>query len=391
MSRKALLRAVACAAVVIGTFAGAGVHTAAAVTVSDPCGGPSSDTIDPQLTQNKLTAIPNTTRPYADICSVTAIHSGSSLDYTIAVAAPMPSFPTTVNGDTGVYFQACVDIDPTSPLAQGPTVVGIGRHGSPVYDGPYDSGNGWKICAGMSIQALNVTECTASIYDPMGRYTLFDRGQFANMPACSAAVGSPYITFSMPLTWQIRVPPPPPPFQGFARTTVYNFIPAAANNLVVVSQVYTGVTLPFNACFPAPTCSLVGPIQGVGGLLTTVDWAPGQQLCTTPVLSCIDNPGGFTLGLLPLGFPSAMVYCPSVAPNTCPNPIAGFVYYDWCQPTSSSTGQDMGDLYALAPALCGGPVITPYPYHYEAANGRLIPNAGGQQIPQQFLRDGVNF
>lgn len=389
--KHVLMRTAACLAVAVGTFAGAGVHTAAAVTVSDPCGA-SSDTIDPLLTQNKLTAIPNATRPYADICSVTATKGATSIDYSVAVAAPIPSFPVTSNGDIGVNFVACTDIDPSSPLANGPAQIGTGHHGTPIYDGPYNSNYGWKVCAEMSIQAPgNIVDCAVSIFDPIGQYTFFDGPQLANLNPCSYSGTT--LTFSFPLTWQVKIPAPAAPLKGLARTEQYNWIPSTAPNLVVESQIYAGATLPTTVCVPSPGCSIVGPITGVGGLLFTVDWAPGEQLCTTPVLACIDNPGGFTLGLAPLGFPiSAVVDCDAAAlQKTCPTPIAGTVNYDWCLATSSTTGQDEGDLHAVAAAACTGPLVTPYPYHYEAVNGRLIPNAGGQQIPPQFLPSGVNL
>jgi hypothetical protein len=393
-----LLSTVACLAVAVGTFTGAGVHTALATTISDPCGNPSgSDTIDPLLTQNKLTAIPNATRPYADICTVTTARSGTgtatAIDYTVTVAAPIPSFPVASNGDLGVNFEACVDVDSTSPLATGPTVVGHGHHGTPIYDGPYNSNNGWKVCASMSIQAPNnIVDCALSIFDPVGQYGFFDSPQLANLAACSYSGSS--LTFHFPLTWQVKIPVPQAPLQGIARVNTYPWILGTANNLVVESQVYLGVTLPIAVCVPSPTCSIVGPITGVGGLLFTVDWTPGTQLCpgTIGVSPCTDNPGGFTLGLLPLGYPvSAVQSCdPANLQATCPTPIAGTVPYDWCKTTSDPNGQDVGDLYAVAPAACSGALVTPYPYHYETVNGRTIPNAGGQQIPPQFLPSGVS-
>src|SRR5258706_6248 len=254
--KHVLMRTAACLAVAVGTVGGAGVHTAAAVSVSDPCGGANSDTIDPILTQNKLTAIPNATRPYADICTVTATKTTTEIDYSVSVAAPIPSFPVASNGDIGVNFAACIDVDPGFGLANGPTQIG------------------------------------------------------------------------------------------------------------------TGCYLPPAARLPRHAFTVVGPIPSVGRLPFTVDWAPGEQLCTTPVLACIDNPGGFTLGLAPLGFPiSAVVDCDVAAlQKTCPTPIVGTVNYDWCQATSSTSGQDESDLHAVAPAACSGALVTPLPYPYEAVN-----------------------
>jgi len=396
VKKSLLIRAVAGIAVAVGAFGGAGLHTVhASNSGSDPCGaGAASDTIDPILTQNRLTALANTTREWDDICSWSATNTGSALNITVNTFANLPSFPVAANGDLGANVEICSDIDSGVTISNGPAQIGVGHHGTPIFDGPYNSADGWKICASVSVTAPgDIVDCELSIFDPIGQFTFFDSPQIQGGVPCA------WGRLALPFTWNIIVPPPSAPEQGITRTDSYTWIPSGgtAHNLVIETQASVGVTLPTTVCVPSPTCSILGPITGVGGLLFTVDWAPGEQLCTTPVLNCINNPGGFTLGLAPLGFPiSAVVSCGT--PNlqsTCPTPIVGTVNYDPCFAGPGTNGtQDTGDLFAIGGStVCGvaGGHTVPWPYHYEAVNGRtILPGAAGEQIAPQFLPDCVN-
>jgi hypothetical protein len=391
--RKGILRTTAVGLVAAGALVGTGVtpvHAAPISSFSDAVG----DVLDPILSQNRLVAVPSSSpRPYADLTHVTATASGGQVAFTITVNGAIPTFPVT-NGDTGIEINACFDIPNGEPIASGPVIVGYGHHGAPIYDGPYNSRYGWKVCAWASAQAggtANIEDYGVATFDPVGQYTFFDKAQLTSGSAATTLTGNSSFTFYFPYTWVTKVAPPAPPEQGIARTESRTFLSiadASAINLTVSTQVSASVTLPTTVCEPVE-CSVLGPIQGVGGLLTTVDWAPGRQVCSTAVTSCINDDGGsgagngYDLGLLPVGFPAGAVQdcdaanltasCPVVGPSTVP--------YDPCfSGQGDPTKQDNGDLYAILSAAGLGASCTqhgpiPWPYEYHTVNGRtLVPN-----------------
>lgn len=388
--RKTILRTMAVGLVAAGALAGTGVthvHAAAGVSFTDAVG----DVLDPILSQNRLVAVPSTApRPYADLTGVTATPNGSSdVSFAVSTAGALPTFPVT-NGDAGIEFNACFDIPGNEAIANGPVQVGTGHHGAPVYDGPYNSNYGWKACAWFSAQAgglANITDYGVATFDPVGQYTFFDQAQLGGNILAPSVSGTT-VTFHFPYKWITNVPAPAPPEQGIARTETRTFLAPGdvVKNLVVSAQVDASVTLPAVVCVPSPGCSLIGPIQGVGGLLTTVDWAPGRQVCSTPVASCTNDNGGsglgngYDLGLVPVGFPAGAVEDCDTANLTASCPVVtGTVTYNVCFPgPGTNTTQDTGDGYAVLGAACPNPTNVPWPYEYATVNGRtLTPDTPG--------------
>jgi hypothetical protein len=406
--RKLLFRTMACTVVAAGALASGGVMHVHASTGSFT--DRSGDVLDPVLTQNRLVAVPSATdRRYADITNVAWSTAGADVAITVSVFNPtgIPAFPQT-NGDTGIELNACFDVPSNEAISNGPVQVGTGHHGAPIFDGPYNSRYGWKICGWYSAQAgglSNIVDYGVATFDPIGQYTFFDKAQLGGNIAAPTTSGNS-VTFHLPCNWTTNIPAPAPPEKGIARTETRTFCATGdqLKNGVVSAQVDASVTLPLTLCIPPsditvpvvnitiPACSIIGPIQGVGGLLTTVDWGPGSQVCSTPVVSCTNDDGGsglgngYDLGLIPVGFPGGAVqYCDPLNPlsQSCPT-VAGTVNYDLCFPgPGTNTTQDTGDLYAIAPAACSGPRVIPWPYEYHTVNGRiLVPNT------PQYTPDG---
>jgi len=414
--RKPLLRTMAVGLVAVGALAGAGmtpVH-AASSTFTDATG----DVIDPLLSQNMMIAPRSTAaRPYADITNVSVAVSTGVVNFTVTVNGNVQTFPVA-NGDAGVEINACFDIPGNEAIANGPVKVGVGHHGAPVFDGPYNSRYGWKACAWVNASAggtSNIDDCGVALFDPIGQYTFFDKAQITNSGfTCPPVTGHSSFTFQFPDTWITLAAPPLPTEQGVQRHESRTFLSSGdvVSNLTVSSQVTANVTLPTTVCEPVE-CSLLGPIQGVGGLLITVDWAPGRQYCDPPFTSCVNDDGGsgagngYTLGTVPLGFPAGAIQdcdpnnlqasCPP--PSTTGNPpTLGAVNYDPCYSGQSTTGesaQDNGDLYAALSLAGQGGLCTvhtangtpfPWPYEYHTVNGRtLVPGT------PQYTTDSAGF
>jgi hypothetical protein len=394
--RKPVFRTLAVGLVAVGALAGTGltpVH-ASSSSFTDV----TNDVIDPLLAQNTMVA-PRSTNPrlYADLTSVNVTSAGGVVTFTVTVNGNVPTFPVS-NGDAGVEINACFDIPNARPIANGPVVVGTGHHGAPVFDGPYNSRYGWKVCAWVNASAggtANIDDCGVALFDPIGQYTFFDKAQITNAGfICPPVTGHSSFAFQFPYTWTTIVEPPSTPEQGIVRHENRTFLASGdvVSNLTVSSQVTANVTLPSPVCEPVE-CNLVGPIQGVGGLLITVDWAPGRQYCDPPFTSCVNDDGGslegdgYTLGTVPLGFPAGAVQdcdagnpeasCP--VPSTTGNPpTVGTVPYDPCfSGQGSESQQDNGDLYAALSLAGQGSLCTqhgpiPWPYEYHTVNGRTL-------------------
>ena len=382
---RVLSRAAACLALVAAGLCGGGVtaaHAASSISFSDAAG----DVLDPALTHDRVTAIPSSTRPYADITNVTAVGACEAvagveqLCFTVSTVGLMPQFPVT-NGDVGVVYLACFDVPSSEAIANGPVQIGVGHHGEPVFDGPYNSRYGWKTCAWFSEQAgalVNNIQYGVAIYDPIGTYTLYDSSKVSDV--CPPSISADTVTFCFPYTWTLPVPPPPPPQVGIPRTHFIQFLSLGdtVNNLTVSTSVGSDAS-------PATSSAL-----------RIVDWAPGRQVCTTAGVACVNDDGGsgrgngFDLGLGGDVYtsPRAVADCdPANVNASCPN-VSGTVEYDECYPgPGSNTTQDTGDLYAQNPAACaGGPRVVPWAYQYSVQNGRtLIPNAAG------YTNDGASL
>jgi hypothetical protein len=393
----------ACTVVAMGALYSSGITLvhASSVSFTDATG----DVLDPLLTQNRLVAVPSSTpRGYADITNTSVNAAGGDVSFAVTTATAVPTFPQT-NGDTGIEYNACFDVPSAENISKGPVQVGTGHHGAPIFDGPYNSSYGWKVCAWYSAQAgglANITDYGVSIFDPVGQYLFFDKAQLTNVVA--ASYSGTTATFHFPYTWITTLPPPAPPEQGIARTESRTFLATgeSANNLTISAQVYAGVTSPIG---PTPNLPILGSINGVGGLLTTVDWSPGRQVCSTAVVSCTNDDGGsgkgngYDLGLVPVGYPfgaaqdcdpnNLLASCP-VPSTTGANgqpPTLGTVNYNLCFPgPGTNTTQDTGDGYALLGAACPNPTNVPWPYEYHTVNGRtLVPNT------PQYTADSASF
>ena len=401
--RKTLMRTMACSLVAVGALCGSGITPvhASSVSFTDAAG----DVLDPLLTQNRLVAVPSSTpRQYADITNVAVNAAAGDVSFAVTTVGAIPTFPQT-NGDTGLEINACFDIPSNEAISKGPVQVGTGHHGAPIFDGPYNSTYGWKVCGFYSEQVgalANIKDWGVAIFDPIGNYGFFDKAVLTNVTAPS--ISGTTVTFHFPYTWVTTLPPPAPPEVGITRTESRTILTTGdtANNLTVSTQVYAGVASPIG---PTPNLPIVGSIEGVGGLLTTVDWAPGRQVCSTAVVSCINDDGGsgkgngYDLGLIPVGYPLGAVQdCdPNNLLATCPvpsttsvnggPPTLGTVNYNVCFPgPGTNTTQDTGDGFALVGAACPNPTNIPWPYEYHTVNGRtVVPNT------PQYTADSANF
>ena len=383
------------------------------------------DELNPIVSQSDFLADADNSRGYADITQVCGNSAGGTADgiqeasFTFTLASPLPSFPTLA-GDAGISLTACVDA--TGAIAFGPVQIGVGHRGGPIFDGPYPPSQGWKYCAFASLQAGSPVDYGVETFDPVGSFTFFDFPELTDPNAGNAATisaptglsaGSNTVTIFLPDTLVFHVNPPTPPLKGVARADSEPFINPAAgiSNALAITQVQAVVSLPFPVCVNANpvgiSCNgnqIVGPIQGIVGILATSDWAPGKIVCTTlgNPLTCSASaaPSGqannLDLGILPIPFEAQAV-------ETCANPlrpgpptppvnnglvtctaIAGTYSYNPCQTTSSSTGQDQGDL-TIVTGSC--PVAVPpvtLAYEYDSEYGRITPD----QLP---LVDGFDI
>src|SRR5258708_3506406 len=250
-------------------------------------------------------------RPYADIPSACATANGVVTSegrpetvFQIQVVGSIPGFPTSSDGDLGITFEACVDVN--GPLAYTPLQIGFGHHGEPVFDGPYPPSQGWKYCAFATTtlvdQALRLPPIYGvEILDPAGGRTDVDgarlhdtQGLATITPPVGLAPGSTMVTLYLPDVLAYRVDAVPPPLVGAPRTFVEPFLEQGSTitNMSVRTTDAVKAALPFPECvdntdpYDPTHCSggqgqMIGPIQEVAPLPAPVeDWAPGRIICT---------------------------------------------------------------------------------------------------------------
>ena len=306
-------------------------HASAGVTINH--GG--CHNLDPVTTQNAITAARSDDRPWAQISSVDVNPSAASGEvwFTVHICGTIPSFPDAANGDTGVQYNVCFK-DDNSPMMKDGNGVNVGA--DPVtgalFDGPFPGDDGWRVCA-WAAENAGVPGFTygVSTFDQIGQYNFFDQSQLVGLTAPSFSGGGLWLTFHFPYIWTVTEG------DGLGNLVTIHEPWISANDpltaITASAQVSATVGLPSPVCVPpsavgpVPACGIAGPIQGLVGLLSTVDWAPGYEYCdplTTVAGHPVANPtschktgdtgdafaDGNDLGLSPVDWPVGALRSP---------------------------------------------------------------------------------
>lgn len=402
---------------------------------------PALDALNPVVAQSDLTAEIDVSRPWADIsgavcgndaAAVLATVKGNVTEasFNIPLAAPIPNFPTP-GGDTGITFEACSDMN--GPLAAGPTQIGVGHRGEPIFDGPYPPSQGWRYCTYASLQVAAPLDYGVEIVDPVGDSMFVDfvalrdtAGNATITAPLGIAPGSNQVTLYLPDTLVYQVDAVAPPFRGLPHNFVEPFLaPMGGTGVVGNASVFTkmviAVTLPFPICVntspPGIGCNgsqTIGPILGVAAFDDRPsDWAPGSITCPffPNVTSCAPGNGG-NPAAVHNGYDLGLAAIPAVP--TCANPLfpgpptppannplvtcaalnGAYTYFP-CQPNSVPDGQDQGDA-TIATGGCPvpiGPAIVPYAYasEYGRVTPSMLPTVDNFTVGPTALPDGWSF
>ena len=285
----------------VGGWAGAPLSAHAFTTTTIHHGG--CHNLDPVTTQNAITAVRADDRPWSQIDTVDVNPSTSGeIWFTIHVCSTtsLPTFPIASGngaGDTGVQYNVCFR-DDNSPMMKdnNGTQVGTDPVTGALYDGPFPGDDGWRACAWVAFNAGatgNQESYGVATFDQIGQYNFFDQSQLSGITAPTVTGGGGteiWIKFHFPYVWHVTEG------DGLGNNVTINEPWIAAGDTISAitasSQVSATVGLPSPVCVPPsdvnplnnPTpliakCSIAGPIQGLVGLLTTVDWAPGYEYC----------------------------------------------------------------------------------------------------------------
>ena len=268
-----------------GGWAGppSGVHASTSLTINHGA----CHNLNPVATQNALTAVRSDDRPWAQISSFTMAGGASKATITFNLCGSVPSFPVasgSAAGDTGVQWIVCFK-DDNSPMMQdnNGTQTGVDPVTGAVYDGPYPSDDGWRVCAWAAVNAgvPGVTSGVAT-WDQVGHYNFFDQS-LLGFPFTPATVSSGTVTMTFPYTWTISRG------DGLGHNVTANepwVTPGDTLGAVTASaHIATDVGLPSPVCLPpnsigpVSACGIVGPIQGLASRLVMADWAPGFEYC----------------------------------------------------------------------------------------------------------------
>jgi hypothetical protein len=364
---------------------------------------------DPVKTQNALTATNDPSRPWDNISSMTATRSGAGATIQLNLCAAVPTFPTTT-GDTAAEFQACVDLPANEAIGgTGPVVIGLGHRGGPIFStGPYPASQGYKVCTWVNFQAnvgSNLVSYGVSYYDPIGQFTFYDNSQLKDASGASTlaapVVSGSSITLTMPGQVIVQLAQNSVT-KGGPGETIETWFTATdpMANIVAQAQIAATGTLPFPVCVnaspPGIGCNgqqLVGPVFGVGGLLTTVDSIPGAQQCSTPGIACSNPQIGYDLGLLPIGYPAQSTQTcvsnqPAVPTVSCTASAGTWTTYP-CLAADSWATKNQGPftLGVLPPASSDGAKPTPPLYYQDMGEG----STGGACPAGTKVTDAYNF
>jgi len=432
--RRIVIRGCAVAVLTVAGF-GAGplpaAHAATGACISDYSG----DELNPVVARSDLLAVTDSSRTYGDILGACAT-AGATNSITLTMGSVLTSsgYPT-VQGDIGIVYEACADIN--GPIASNIVQIGVDHRGGPVFDGPYPPSQGFKICTWFSIQAATPNDYGMEIYDPDGNLTSFDFPSLPGFPA--PVISGNSVTLSMPSTMCFTADAPAPPLVGIQRTYCDPFFNGSSlQNIVVRTKAALRGQAPFPVCVNAnpPGLSCNGN-QAVGPDFQVIcwyppdppspysviciylpdllmDWAPGRITCSTPGIGCssagtpASSPtaagNGYDPGLTPI--PAVTPTCTNPlnpGPSTIPpanNPLVtcGALPYTWnynpCQAGNSGNGgQDQGNLYT-ATSKVGAPcpvTSTTLTGEYTTDYGRItpaqLPRILGFTVGPTFLND----
>lgn len=375
------------------------------VTAAGACG---TTNWDPVKTQNAVTATADSTRPWDEIHSVSVASAtspigGAEIAFTLSLCGSVPTFPTTT-GDAAAEYSACVDLPSGESISQGPTVIGLGHRGGPNINGPFPASQGWKVCAFANVQADaggNLVSYGVEYFDPIGQYTFFDNSQIKNYAGTAAistdAASGSTVTLYMPYVLTVQVDASAT--GGGAKETDETWFKTGdpINNIVAQTQIAATGTLPFPICVntnpPGISCNnnqLVGPIFGVGGLLTLVDSIPGAQECSTAVIACSNPQVGYDLGLLPIGFPAqSQETCVSDQPGSTGAVVCAETAGVWntypCLAANSWPGNPGQGPFTLGQTNPAASKPAPPPYYQDA--GEAAATNCNQAVPDAYEYD----
>jgi hypothetical protein len=271
--------------------------------------------LNPTLEVNRsaLTAVADNTRPYAQIKSVAVATSTTTVDgfipeatVTVTLCGGIPVFPA-FNGDKGVLYHACFTPASTEPIRSAPfgvvTNPSTPPFGNPAHDGPYPPSQGYRFCVWASVNALSGTDSGIAWYDPATGYRYLD-STVASVTPASFNFAAGYFTMYLPYTWR------------WTSTYVSNE-PVIASGDITTDWVADAEVTPTGA--PTAICvARTSPcVQGIIDLPTLVDFAPGYEVCTTPLVGCAQDSDAQGMGM-DLGV--EMDY-PVTSIETCFNPL----------------------------------------------------------------------
>jgi hypothetical protein len=404
---------------------------------------------DPVKTQNALTATPDPSRPWDEISGVAqgtgpslAISNARTLkqvSFRVSLCADVPaSFPTST-GDAQAEYSVCVDLPGNEPISNGPTVIGLGHRGGPIFNGPFPASQGWKVCSWAQFQTgLGANTYGTEVFDPIGQYAFADQSQLKDSSGVTSTISAPVINpvagckcidLFLPETQIIHVNANV--LGGPAKETDETWMATGdtVKNYVAQVQLASVGNLPFPVCVntnpPGISCTgaqTLGPVFGVAGLLTLVDSFGANQECTSvnsnlpSAPPCSNGQSGYDLGILPIGFPAQSQ--PTCAGNgvggalTCVQAVGTYNYYpclsadSWSASLPPGQGpfpkpapppyyQDAGDA-SKVPGACGvvGNPAVSTPYEYDSEYGRTqspFVAAVGYHLLPTFLGNGTSF
>ena len=309
-----------------------------ATTLFSRNGSGCGDEIDGLYNPTSATAVADTSRPWAEVRSFsvttgsysvssragisnppfTPAPSVSAAFVTLNLCGPIPQFPT-FNGDTGIEWTFNLQSN-QYPCNNGPLtgstdaqVISYGVHGEPIFDGPFPECDGYYFFGFASLTApFQTLDVGVGWFDPTSNLTFLDTeltthtatGEIADPGNIYANNSGPYggvVKFVIPQDWTWL-------FDAknglYARERVFGSAPATLDNLTTRSFTTTAL-----AAGPGtlPTCGTpIACLNGAGGLLTPVDYAPGYQVCDS-LGGPIPNPSEWVLAGKSLQCPTSPV------------------------------------------------------------------------------------